>query len=108
MKYKEISPSEFKALWESFKDKICIVDVREPSEYEMIRVKDSMLIPLAQLAFEQDKIEWEKDVILICRSGNRSAQGAMILSSLGKKVTNLEGGISGLAEEFPEILESAG
>jgi len=106
MKYKEIGATEFKSLWERCWDKLCIVDVREPAEYEMVRVKNSMLIPLAQLAFEHDNIDWEKEVILVCRSGNRSGQGAEILASLGKKVTNLKGGISGLAEQFPEILES--
>lgn len=73
-----------------------ILDVREPHEYAEVNM-GALLIPLGQVAQGQiDAIEdWkDKEVIVHCRSGVRSATACMVLEQLGFTNTkNLTGGI---------------
>lgn len=73
-----------------------LVDVREPYEHDEFNI-GGLLVPLGQIrALDVDELEPMKDeeVIVYCRSGNRSGQAAMILESLGfSHVTNLVGGM---------------
>ena len=77
-------------------EKLHIVDVREPHEKADFDI-GGVLIPLGKIQSMQiDEIEdlKEKEVILYCRSGNRSGQACMFLDAMGFKNTkNLVGGI---------------
>ncbi len=93
MDIKNISGKEFKKMIEDEKDNLEIVDVREKAEYDLIKIKNSKLIPLSQIGSRIDEIDWSKKVVLVCRSGSRSGYVASMLVSGGKKVANLENGI---------------
>ena len=84
-------------------EKLHIVDVREPHEKAEFDI-GGVLIPLGQIQSMQiDEIEdlKEKEVILYCRSGNRSGQACMFLDAMGFKNTkNLVGGILAWQEKF--------
>ncbi|AXY75230.1 rhodanese-like domain-containing protein [Paraflavitalea soli] len=73
-----------------------LVDVREPHEHADFNI-GGILYPLGKLQTMQvDDLEplKEEEVIVYCRSGNRSGQAAMILDMLGFKNTkNLVGGM---------------
>ena len=77
-------------------EKLNLVDVREPHENADFNI-GGILLPLGQIQTMQiDDIEDLKDqeVILYCRSGNRSGQAAMFLDAMGFKNTkNLVGGM---------------
>ena len=77
-------------------EELHIVDVREPHEKADFDI-GGVLIPLGQIQSMQiDEIEDLKDqeVILYCRSGNRSGQACMFLDAMGFKNTkNLVGGM---------------
>jgi len=77
-------------------EKLHIVDVREPHEKADFDI-GGVLIPLGQvLSMQIDEIEdlKDKEVILYCRSGNRSGQACMFLDAMGFKNTrNLVGGM---------------
>lgn len=77
------------------KEDLEIIDVREPNEYEVIRVRHSKLIPLRELSSRLDEINWDKEVVFICRSGNRSRSAAQAVALRGKSVKNLSGGLCG-------------
>jgi rhodanese-related sulfurtransferase len=73
-----------------------LLDVREPAEYADGHAPGSRLIPLGQLKNRVSEIQAFKDkpVVVICRSGRRSAQAAGILSQLGfTNIHNAEGGM---------------
>jgi adenylyltransferase/sulfurtransferase len=71
-----------------------LVDVREQSEYDICRIQGAQLIPLAQLSERVGEIPKDREVILHCRSGMRSARAAHFLRGRGYgNVHNLEGGI---------------
>ncbi|HVI48579.1 MAG TPA: rhodanese-like domain-containing protein [Chitinophaga sp.] len=77
-------------------EKLNIVDVREPHERAEFNIGGAH-VPLGQIQVMQvDELEDLKDeeVIVYCRSGNRSGQACMILETLGfSNVKNLVGGM---------------
>jgi rhodanese-related sulfurtransferase len=84
-------------------EKINLVDVREPHENADFNIGGTLL-PLGKIQTMQvDDIEDLKseEVILYCRSGNRSGQACLILDMLGFKDTkNLTGGMVAWQEKF--------
>jgi rhodanese-related sulfurtransferase len=84
-------------------EKINLIDVREPFENADFNI-GGKLIPLGKIQTMQvDDIEDLKDeeVILYCRSGNRSGQACLILDTLGFTNTkNLSGGMLAWEEKF--------
>lgn len=100
-----INSEQFKELIEQDGENLEIVDVREEDEFKIVHVKNSKLIPMGEIMDNLDKIDWNKKVVLICRSGGRSSYVGEMLSSLGKEAVNLEGGISGLELDNCECLE---
>ena len=66
-----------------------LVDVRTPSEFAEGNVKGSVNIPLDTIANNLQKFSNKKNIIVFCRSGNRSGQAKVILENNGvKNVTN--------------------
>ena len=84
-------------------EQLNIVDVREPHENADFNIGGT-LVPLGQIqAMQVDELEELKDqeVIVYCRSGNRSGQAAMILETMGfQNVKNLVGGMLKWEERF--------
>jgi len=73
-----------------------LVDVREPDEFNgpLGRIHGAKLIPLGALAQRVGELERDRPVVTVCRSGGRSAQGAVILERAGfTNVANLAGGM---------------
>ena len=84
-------------------EKLNLLDVREPNENAEFNI-GGLLIPLGKIqSLQIEEIEDLKneEVILYCRSGNRSGIGAMVLDQLGFKNTkNLTGGMLAWQEKF--------
>lgn len=97
-----ITPEELKQRLDSG-EQLNIVDVREPHENADFNIGGT-LIPLGQIqAMQVDELEdlKDKEVIVYCRSGNRSGQAAMILETMGfQNVKNLAGGMLSWEQKF--------
>jgi sulfur-carrier protein adenylyltransferase/sulfurtransferase len=75
-------------------DKLRIVDVREPNEYQINRIPGSVLIPLGDVPKRYNELDPDDELVVHCKSGVRSAKAADFLRSIGyKHVLNLKGGI---------------
>ena len=77
-------------------EKIVLLDVREPFEHEMVNI-EGILIPLGELPDRVHELEdyKEKEIIVYCRSGARSAEGVSILKKAGfQNPRNMTGGIN--------------
>jgi adenylyltransferase/sulfurtransferase len=75
-------------------DKLTIIDVREPNEYQINRIAGSTLIPLGEIPRRYAELNPEDELIMQCKSGARSGRAADFLRSVGfKRVLNLKGGI---------------
>jgi rhodanese-related sulfurtransferase len=77
-------------------EKLNIIDVREPHEHAEFNIGGT-LIPLGRVqSMDIDELDSlkEEEVIVYCRSGNRSGQACMLLDTMGFKHTkNLVGGM---------------
>jgi sulfur-carrier protein adenylyltransferase/sulfurtransferase len=92
----EITPFEF----EKIRDRVQLIDVREPHEYEISRIPGAKLIPLGELMTRVHELDSADEFVLQCRSGARSAQAQQLLWDAGfRKSHNLAGGINRYARE---------
>jgi rhodanese-related sulfurtransferase len=70
------------------------IDVREPDEVAQGTIPGTVNIPLGHVPSRLDELDRERRVVLLCRSGNRSAQAAEFLMGAGfTDVVNLAGGM---------------
>jgi rhodanese-related sulfurtransferase len=71
-----------------------ILDVRQPDEWAEYHVPGSTLIPLGELEARVKEVPRDKEVVVVCRSGNRSQSGRDILLKAGfNRVTSMAGGL---------------
>jgi adenylyltransferase/sulfurtransferase len=88
-----ITPLELKAALDRG-EKVTVLDVREPQEYQINRIPGSVLIPLGEVPQRYDEIDSSGVVVCQCKSGMRSAKAAAFLRTVGfGRVQNLTGGI---------------
>lgn len=76
------------------RDRVQILDVREPYEWEAGHIEEAIHIPLGQLmaGAETGQLESDRQVIVVCKTGNRSELAALMLQARGYDAQNLEGG----------------
>jgi rhodanese-related sulfurtransferase len=73
---------------------VIVIDVREPYEFAAGHIPGAVLIPLGRFAGESASLDKNKQYLLVCRSGNRSAEAARFMVGQGfKHVYNLKGGM---------------
>ena len=95
-----------------------LLDVREPAEFDALHIKGSLNVPRGVLEsacdWEYDETEPElasgrnREIIVICRSGNRSVLAAQTMQRMGfKHVASLKTGIRGW-NDFEQPLYNAG
>lgn len=71
-----------------------LVDVREPWEFEADSLPEAINLPLGDLSNRIDELDRSRRVVLLCRSGGRSANAAELLTGCGfADVVNLTGGM---------------
>ena len=81
----------------SAKDNILLLDVRTATEFDgpLGHIAGAVLLPVQELEQRIDELNEhkEKEIIVICRSGNRSQTGTRILISHGFNAVNMLGGM---------------
>jgi rhodanese-related sulfurtransferase len=89
----EITPAEVKARLDRG-DKVVLVDVREPWEFEICRIDGAKLVPLGTLAASLNALPDVDEVICYCHHGMRSLDAAAWLRFQGfGRAKSLAGGI---------------
>lgn len=75
-------------------DRLKIIDVREPNEWQINRIPGAQLIPLGEIPRRYVELDPDDETVVLCKMGGRSAKAADFLRSVGfKRVLNLSGGI---------------
>lgn len=85
VQYRKITPEEAKNRIDSGDD-IIIVDVRTGEEYEQRHIQNAILIPNETITTDAKPAllpDYDAEILIYCRSGNRSAQAAKKLIALG-------------------------
>jgi len=89
----EITARELKQELDAGKD-VFILDVREPFEFAIGRIPNSVLIPLGELPRRMEELDRERTIVANCKMGGRSAKAVEMLRAAGfPHVRNLTGGI---------------
>jgi adenylyltransferase/sulfurtransferase len=95
----QIEPSELAKLLGK-KNPPRLIDVREPHELQISQIEAAELIPLGSLAAHLHKLDSAEPIVLLCKSGTRSARALQMLAGAGfRKLKNLKGGINAWAEQ---------
>ena len=96
----EITPAELKQRLDKGDD-IQIVDVREDNEVAIGRIPNSIHIPLGQILGRMDEIDPNRETVVHCKMGGRSARAidALQRSGFQGKLVNLKGGILRWSDE---------
>jgi adenylyltransferase/sulfurtransferase len=96
----EISVQELKAMRDRGDDFV-LVDVREPHEFAICSLPDSVKIPLGTLPQNLNRLSTADEIVVHCKMGGRSAKAVKLLQEAGfRKVRNLAGGIDRWAAEI--------
>ena len=95
-----VTPEELAGLMKSEEAPV-LVDVREPFELEIsVLPWPAKLMPMNEVVNRVHELSSADDIVVVCRTGARSAQATQFLNSIGfTKVRNLAGGINAFAEE---------
>ena len=97
--WQQILPMEAKKLINN--KNVQFVDVREVEEYEAGHIPNSTHIPLSQFTERVSELDKQQHLVMVCRSGNRSANACEYLTSLGyPNVSNLFGGMNNWVGEI--------
>ena len=97
---KEISVTEFKAMRDAGRDHV-LLDVREPFEIELAQIAGSLNIPMAEVPARLDEVPRDREIVVMCHSGQRSGRVARFLEQNGyTTAVNLAGGIDAWSREI--------
>ncbi len=85
-----------------------VLDVRKPHEADIVKFDFAdVLIPHEDVGANLDRIPKDREILVHCKMGGRSAKAAKVLADAGyTHVTNMEGGITGWAKEIDTSLPS--
>lgn len=88
-------------------DELILIDVRDPVEQQVSALPGALVIPLERLGQRMKELDPEREYVLFCRTGMRSARGVRQMSAAGfSKVKNLRGGLNAWAEQVdPTMLK---
>ena len=96
----EITATELKQRLDDGED-IQIIDVREPEEVAVAQIPNMIHIPLGQILNRMSEIDPNRETVIHCKMGGRSARAIEALQRSGftGKLTNLKGGIVAWSNE---------
>ena len=89
----ELTPAELSARWAAG-DRPALLDVREPYEHRIAALPEARLVPLATLPQALESMDPERELVVYCHHGARSAAAVDFLRRHGvRRARNLAGGI---------------
>ena len=95
-----ITASELKARMDAGED-IQLIDVRQPDEYAFAKIEGAKLIPLGEIMSRMKELDENRETVIHCKMGGRSARAIEALQQAGYKgnLINLVGGITAWSNE---------
>jgi adenylyltransferase/sulfurtransferase len=95
--------------WLATDKPVYLVDVREPAEYEIVKIPGSVLIPKGDIISGQalSELPQEKQIVLYCKSGVRSAEALAAVKAAGfKDAVHVYGGVTAWVRQIDPSLPS--
>jgi adenylyltransferase/sulfurtransferase len=96
----EISATDLKSRMDAGED-IQLIDVRQPEEWAFAKIEGAKLIPLGEIMGRMGEIDENRETVLHCKMGMRSARAIEAMQKAGFKgrLKNLKGGITAWSNE---------
>jgi rhodanese-related sulfurtransferase len=85
-----------------------LLDVREPVEWTAGHIDGAQHIPMNSVPARLSEIPEDAEIVVICKGGGRSAQVTAYLNQLGRKATNLSGGMIAWAHAGRPMVSESG
>ncbi len=99
-----ITAAELQAMFDGGEN-FLLVDVREPAEYEIVRIPGSVLIPKGELPARLAELPQDRPVVLHCKTGVRSAEALAVLKGAGfADARHVQGGVTAWATQVDRSL----
>ena len=96
---RELSAQQLKAHLETYQNEPdeqqpLLLDVRQPWEYDVCNIDNSLLVPMSQIPAKVESLDLERETIVICHHGIRSRSVGRYLEQNGfSNIINLSGGV---------------
>jgi len=98
---KHFDPKQLSEHIENSETKPFLLDVREPWEFDICHIENSVSLPMALIPERLNELDNQQELVVICHHGIRSRQVAMYLEGNGfSNVINLTGGVAAWAQEI--------
>ena len=95
---KEVEVADLNTMIESGEKTLRVIDVRQPAEIAAGTVPNAEAMPMHTIPLRMGELNKDEKLVLVCRSGARSAQACAFLQQQGfDEVYNLRGGMMGWA-----------
>jgi len=95
---REFEAEELKGYLESVDEQPVLLDVRQPWEYEICKLENSVLIPMSTIPAQLEQLDKDRETVVICHHGVRSRRVAFYLEQAGfSNIINLKRGLDGWA-----------
>jgi rhodanese-related sulfurtransferase len=92
---RELSALELKAYLDSCENQPLLLDVRQPWEFDVCKIKNSILVPMSQIPAEIETLDLTRETVIICHHGIRSRSVGRYLEQAGfNNIINLSGGVA--------------
>jgi len=91
--------------YQLYKEDTFFLDVRTQEEWDAYHIEGATLIPLDQLQSRVKEVPQDQEIVVVCRSGNRSQAGRDILRQAGiEQATSMAGGVNAwYAAGYPTV-----
>ena len=104
---REFEAEELKGYLESVDEQPLLLDVRQPWEYEVCKLDNSVLIPMSTIPANLDQLDKDRETVVICHHGVRSLRVAYYLEQSGfTNIINLKRGLDGWARSVDVDMET--
>ena len=102
---REFEAAELKDYLDSVQEPPLLLDVRQPWEFDICRLDDSILIPMSTIPANLNRLDKDRETVVICHHGVRSRRVAYFLEQAGfSNVINLRGGVDGWARDVDRTM----
>ena len=92
---REFSAEQLKTYLDSCDEQPLLLDVRQPWEFDICKIENSVLIPMAQIPSRFESLDINRETVVICHHGIRSRRVGNYLEQAGfDNIINLSGGVN--------------
>ena len=92
---RELSALDLKAYLKTCDEPPLLLDVRQPWEYDVCKIENSVLLPMSQITAEFKTLDFNRETVVICHHGIRSRRVGRYLEEAGfSNIINLSGGVA--------------